>query len=94
MIDDIEIRCKKILKDYLRKQGFKKIHTINRSKQKKDPPDFDFFIDGKKYVVEVTQTKSNRKAILDNKLVIEKTYRLNQFNFIKDGKRINGSAIT
>lgn len=84
MIDDIEIRCKKILKDYLKKQGFKKIHTINRSKQKKDPPDFDFFIDGKKYAVEVTQTKSRRKAILDNELVIEKTYRNNQFNFIKD----------
>lgn len=83
MIDDIEIRCKKILKDYFKKQGFIKIRAINRSKQKKDPPDFDFFIDGKKYAVEVTQTKSRRKAILDNKLVIEKTYRLNQFNFIK-----------
>lgn len=87
MIDDIEIRCKKILKDYFKKQGFIKIRAINRSKQKKDPPDFDFFIDGKKYAVEVTQTKSRRKAILDNKLVIEKTYRLNQFNFIKDIER-------
>lgn len=87
MIDDIEIRCKKILKDYFKKQGFIKIRAINRSKQKKDPPDFDFFIDGKKYAVEVAQTKSRRKAILDNKLVIEKTYRLNQFNFIKDIER-------
>jgi hypothetical protein len=87
MIDDIEIRCKKILKDYFKKQGFIKIHTINRSKQRKDPPDFDFFIDGKKYAVEVTQTKSRRKAILDNQSVIEKTYRLTQFNFIKDVKK-------
>jgi hypothetical protein len=87
MIDDIEIRCKKILKDYFKKQGFIKIRAINRSKQKKDPPDFDFFIDGKKYAVEVTQTKSRRRAILDSKLVIEKTYRLTQFNFIKDVKK-------
>jgi len=87
MIDDIEIRCKKILKDYLIKQGFIKIRAINRSKQKKDPPDFDFFIDGKKYAVEVTQTKSRRKAILDNQQVIEKTYRFTQFNFIKDVER-------
>jgi len=87
MIDDIEIRCKKILKDYFKKQGFIKIRAINRSKQKKDPPDFDFFIDEKKYAVEVTQTKSRRKAILDNQLVIEKTYRLTQFDFIKDVER-------
>jgi hypothetical protein len=84
VIDDIEIRCKKIFKDYLKKEGFKKIHVINRSKQKKDPPDFDFFVDEKKYAVEVTQTKSRRKAIIDNELVIEKTYRYNQFNFIKN----------
>jgi hypothetical protein len=87
MINDIEIRCKKILKDYFKKQGFIKIRVINRSKQKKDPPDFDFFIDGKKYAVEVTQTKSRRKAILDNKSVIEKTYRTSKFNFIKDIER-------
>jgi len=83
MTDDIEIRAKVILTDYLKKQGFVKIRAIDRSKQKKDPPDFDFFIDGKKYAVEVTQTKSRRKAILDEILIIEKTYRLNQFNFIK-----------
>lgn len=83
MTDDIEIRAKVILTDYLKKQGFVKIRAINRSKQKKDPPDFDFFIDGKKYAVEVTQIKSRRKAILNEKLIIEKTYRLNQFNFIK-----------
>lgn len=47
MIDDIETRCKKILKDYFKKQGFIKIRAVNRSKQKKDPSDFDFFIDGK-----------------------------------------------
>jgi len=84
VIDDIEIRSEKILQEYLKKKGFTQIDSINKSIQREDPPDFDFYINGKKYAVEVTQTKSFRKAILDKTPIIEKTYRNTQFNFIKD----------
>lgn len=79
-----EEKCKEIFNAYVVdiNQG-EKIMWKDQSEFNNDPPDFYLYIGDNKYAVEITETKINNKAILDNSNVLQKTYIASHERLIK-----------